>query len=286
MRFRVNHLTRYCYSEPVRLGRHWLRLRPRSQDGVQLLYFDLDVAPAPAGRSEGLDPDGNLITAVWFAEATTRLQVRCQFEVVTGRINPYHYLADPAPWPVPYAPELSRRLTPWLAAEPAAPSVAALADELRAQSADASDFVHRLNARLHQQIKREIRDTGAPQRPEETLALGIGACRDLAVLFIAVCRLSGLAARFVSGYQKGRDDVPIDAAELGRRRRYMHAWPEVFLPGGGWCGFDPTHGLAVADRHVALAAAAHPDDAAPIEGSFFGGAQSTIETELAIDVDA
>ncbi|MGB7934938.1 MAG: transglutaminase-like domain-containing protein [Gammaproteobacteria bacterium] len=103
---------------------------------------------------------------------------------------------------------------------------------------------------------------GPPQPPEVTLDRGRGACRDLAVLFITMCRLQGIAARFVSGYQA--------RAETEHPRRYLHAWPEVYLPGGGWRGYDPGHGDAVAG-------------AAPIEGSFYGaGASSSLEYELNI----
>lgn len=137
--------------------------------------------------------------------------------------------------------------------------------------------MHRLNARLHRQIRHEIRDSGQPPAPEITLRRGRGACRDLTVLFMAACRSQGLAARFVSGYQKGDGNRP---------RRYMHAWPEIYLPGGGWRGFDPTLGLAVADQHVAVAAAARPEAAAPLEGHFHGATTSTLEAEVRIDVDA
>jgi transglutaminase-like putative cysteine protease len=136
-------------------------------------------------------------------------------------------------------------------------------------------FLDGLNDMLHRDFEREIRQTGLPQPPEVTLERGRGACRDLAVLFITLCRLEGIAARFVSGYQA--------RAETGYPRRYLHAWPEVYLPGGGWRGYDPSHGSAVANTHVAVAAACNAADAAPIEGSFYGaGARSSLEYELDI----
>ena len=103
-----------------------------------------------------------------------------------------------------------------------------------------------------------------------------GACRDLTVLFMECCRSLGLAARFVSGYQEG---------DKGTDRRYMHAWAEVYLPGGGWRGFDPTHGIAVTDRHVAVASGPTPATAAPISGTFRGtGAIARMEAALRIEV--
>jgi transglutaminase-like putative cysteine protease len=285
MRFKVDHLTRYLYDAPVRLGPHRLRLRPREDEGIGVVDHALEIAPAPAGTSQSLDPDGNLVTVVWFEGIATELSVRSRFEVLTGRTNPYGFLPEPANWPAPYSLPLARRLSPWLTQAEPGDAVRGLADSLRADTRDAFEFVQVLNQWLHREIAREIREHGAAQSPDETLRLRRGACRDLAVLFIAVCRSQGLAARFVSGYQKARDPAvpPSDGSAV---RRYMHAWPEVYLPGGGWRGFDPTHGLAIADAHVALAAAAEPADAAPIEGCYYGAARSTIEIELSIEVES
>jgi len=136
------------------------------------------------------------------------------------------------------------------------------------------DFLDRLNRRLHETCSHIIRETGGPQASEYTLHQRRGSCRDLAVLFIDVCRAVGLAARFVSGYRRyGRNPA----------KRYMHAWPEVFLPGGGWRGYDPTHGVPVADFHVAVAASYEPAGAAPIQGAFFGeSVPSTMEARIQI----
>jgi transglutaminase-like putative cysteine protease len=108
-------------------------------------------------------------------------------------------------------------------------------------------FLAALNDTLRNDFEREIRERGEPQTPQVTLVWGRDACRDLAVLFMAVCRVQGITARFVSGDQA--------RAETHRDRRYLIDWPEVYLPGGGRCGFDPSHGTAVAGAHVPVAAA-------------------------------
>jgi len=288
VRFQVHHVTVYTYSRAVRLGPHWLRLRPRGDDAGRLLSFDLDIDPAPAGCSTCLDAEGNLATRVWFDGEATSLRVTSRFEVRTGRPDAYDYLPEPIPWDAPYDAALRRRLLPWIEPGHLATEVRAFGDELRAGAEDGHQFVRLLNEWLHRELSREIRDTGAAHAPETTLRLKRGACRDLAVLFVAVCRSQGLAARFVSGYQAspeqltGAKPAPADARKWPR---YMHAWPEVYLPGGGWRGFDPTRGLAVADSHVALAAAARAEDAAPVDGHFFGEARSRMSTTLRIDVD-
>ena len=133
-----------------------------------------------------------------------------------------------------------------------------------------------MNRQLFADFSHIHRDTGAPQSPAHTLQSRRGACRDLAVLFVDCCRAEGIAARFASGYQKG---------DLQSERRHLHAWPEVYLPGGGWRGFDPTHGAPVADSHVTIAAAAHPRDTMPVTGSFYGeGATSKFDFSLKIQV--
>lgn len=279
MRFKVDHITRYAYSEPVRLGTHVLRLRPRCAGGVRLLDHWVDIDPRPVRSRLLLDSDGNLVQRVAFDGLTAHLTVGSRFEIETSSAAADDQPRDPAIGGGAYAAQMQRRLAPWIDVDDGRGSgVAAIALEVGATSADAFDFVARLNRHLFGRIEREIRETGAPQSPERTLSLGRGACRDLTVLFCAICRQHGLAARFVSGYQKGRESAD------GLQRRWMHAWPEVYLPGDGWCGFDPTHGEPVADAHVALAAAARPEDAAPIEGSYFGAARSMMTTELNIDV--
>ncbi len=277
MEFWVRHETVYTYDRPVRLGPHVLRLRPRCDAAATLVHHELRVEPEPAGRCDCLDLEGNWISRVWFLGETRRLAIYSEFQVRTLRVNPYDYLPESAPGPgVCYADPDLTRLRPWIDAADPGPETRALAAELWDQSADMADFLHRLNAHLRNHFTRGPRETGHPLSPAETLRRRHGACRDLAVLFIAVCRTRGIAARFVSGYQEGDGDRP---------HRAMHAWPEVYLPGGGWRGFDPTHGLAVADGHVAVAAAAESADATPVAGGYVGEAHAALKTEVRIHVE-
>jgi transglutaminase-like putative cysteine protease len=152
------------------------------------------------------------------------------------------------------------------------PAVQNFAETLASESGWAAlPFLEHLSQTLFRRFHRNIRIEGAAQAPARTLATGRGACRDLTVLFMAAC----LAARFVSGYQAHADTPGGD--------RHLHAWPEVFLRDAGWRGFDPTHGIAVTDGHVALCAA--PDQAAtmPIEGGFYGdGVTATLDYQVRI----
>jgi len=278
MHFEVEHITNYTYSRRVHLGSHVLRLTPRCDGSQQLLDYSCKVSPGPSLQSSALDAEGNVVTRLWFIGETPQLRIASTFRLETLQDNPYDYLLEtPATrLPMPY----NEREAPLLAAYryPGTPptGVITLARQLAKRTGQNTlAFLNDLNDMLHRDIEREIRPTGPPQPPEVTLKRGTGACRDLAVLFIALCRLQGIAARFVSGYQA--------RAEIERPRRYLHAWPEVYLPGGGWRGYDPSHGGAVANAHVAVAAACNATDAAPIEGSFYGaGASSSLEYELVI----
>ena len=139
------------------------------------------------------------------------------------------------------------------------------------------DFLNQLTTRLHRSTEKVTRTEPGIQSPAETLSTQRGACRDLALVFMVACRQVGVPARFVSGYQQGDPDEP---------RRDLHAWAEVFLPGFGWRGYDPTHGLAVADAHVAVAASALPQNAASITGTFRGtDATSTLEHLITLQTE-
>src|SRR5262249_7931254 len=129
-------------------------------------------------------------------------------------------------------------------------------------------FLDRLNQTLYARTDRHIRPSGPARTPAETLDRASGACRDLALLFIEACRCVGLASRFVSGYQAAHDTPD--------QRRHLHAWAETFLPGQGWCGWDPMHGVRVNDSHVALCAAPDQAGTMPVDGSYsFSGKQLT-----------
>jgi transglutaminase-like putative cysteine protease len=222
------------------------------------------------------------VTRLWFIGTTSELRIASTARLLTLHNNPYDYIVDtPATGlPLPYNEAEAPLLAAYRYPGNPAPEITRLATQLARQTDNNTlAFLGVLNEYLHTQFRREIREQDAPQDPGHTLARRRGACRDLAVLFIAVCRTQGIAARFVSGYQA--------RAETRRKRRYMHAWPEVYIPGGGWRGYDPSHGTAVADAHVSVAAACQPAGATPIDGSYYAtGAQSEMSYELRIHTDA
>lgn len=277
MFFHIKHVTRFAYSAPVFCEPLTVRLRPRCDAAQRLARYAVRTDPQPAGSAEIVEADGHTALCVWFNALTCDLAIAATSLVETLRANPFDYLVEPSALRLPfeYAPELAATLAPYRVPCDAAPELAALsADVQTAAAADTLEFLRLLNARLHESIERERRPIGLVFPASETLARGRGACRDLAALFVELCRHAGLAARFVSGYEAGGDDDGQHA---------LHAWAEVYVPGGGWRGYDPSVGLAVADRHVALAAGRLPAAAAATAGTFRSStARSRLETQVIV----
>ena len=280
MRFQASHTTQFRYSGPVFLELHEIRLRPRSDSWQRLERFSVVVKPAPSLLTETVDAEGNDVAYAWFLEPTDALTVKTKFSVETLRANPFDYLTlgeGPTRLPVEYPSAVRKHLS----------------EALRVSKSDATatrqlvrsivnrglkqpiPFLGALNEEIHQRFRVVVREHGGPLAPAETLQERNVACRDMAALFMACCRTVGIAARFVSGYQEQRNSSG---------KRYMHAWVEVYLPGGGWRGYDPTLGLCVSNRHIAVAASTDPTHAAPIRGSFRGDAVARpIEAEITIE---
>ena len=261
----LSHRTRYEFSRPVFLEPHLLRLLPRPDACQRVRALEVEVSPEPAGRSLCTDLSGNAVLSVWFSGMTDHLDVHVTASVETLRVNPFDYLleARQSVLPVPFAPGEALVAAPCLAHTGLSDgAAAALAARLIRDGADTPQaFTLALLGWMAENLVSTAREEPGLMSPDAVLAAGEGACRDLALCYIAACRHAGIPARFVSGYHEGDPE---------REERDLHAWAEAWLPGGGWRGFDPSLGLAVADRHVAVAAAADPADAAPVVGTFRG----------------
>jgi len=277
MRIAVTHSTIYRYDAPVYQEPHTFRLRPREDGAQHLLSWALEIFPSPAGRAECLDQDGNVVVEAWFEGPLDQMAVKSSFTVETLRENPFDFQLSPlelGSLPMRFGEPLRSAMAPYLGAG----SEAAPVRELARSVADGTGwktlaFLAALNTDLFERVRHVVRDGGLPLAPEVTLERGEASCRDLAVLFCAACRAVGIPARFVSGYE--REAALQDQA-------HMHAWAEVYLPGGGWRGYDPSQGLAVYTAHVSVAAAADPRLAAPVSGTFRG--RAAVKMEFAIEM--
>ncbi|MGF1521238.1 MAG: transglutaminase domain-containing protein [Leptolyngbyaceae cyanobacterium] len=282
MRYQISHTTAYSYSQAIFLGSHTLRLRPRSDALQTLKQFSVTIDPTPEIVSDQIDLLGNVCTEISFLNASlTALKIQTHAEVETHCTNPFNYLLEP--WattlPIDYPNSILVGLTPYLQQPLTAPIAATVSDLAQKLVHEAegnlSHFLTLLNQRIYDRCAYVVREQGAPLPASVTWQNQQGTCRDFAVLFMEVCRSVGVAARFVSGYQEGDPE---------QANHDLHAWIEVYIPGGGWRGFDPTHGLAVTDRHIALAVGAYPKQAAPVTGSIREGqlVKSTLETQISV----
>jgi len=276
-RWAIRHETLNRYSTAVVFAPHVLRLNPRT-DRVRTLSRHLWITPSPVEVVDGSDDFGNSYTRVCFDSSSAgelKIETRVEVEVCAGsQVLPQRAL-PPLPWTPPSADSFCAFRRPDGNAE-----VATLAQRLASEVSGAPiSFFQHLNSTLYAMIDRQIRVEGAAQTPDQTLALGRGACRDLTVLYLAVCRTLGVAGRFVSGYQ-GQEASPDG-------KRHLHAWPEVFVPEYGWLGWDPTHGVPAGPGHVALAAAPEQAQTMPVDGGFyFNGPTVTSTLDYSITFEA
>lgn len=277
MKFDISHQIWWRYDRPVFLEPMTIRLRPRCDGSLQLLDWRLTFQTQPAGTCHGLDAFNNAVSLVWFGEQHDTLALTASSSVETSRENPFDYLLTGEDAPnlhLHYDDDLRNWLLPYRHRACLDGRIERWAVDLSAASGGTQAFLSLLTETMFNDFDRENREDGSAFTPARTFESRCGACRDLAVLFIDACRAVGIASRFVSGYvyepdREGSSD--------------LHAWAEVYLPGAGWRGYDPSLGLAVADRHIPLAAAPEPNAAAPTTGTFRGTAANSM-IEYQIDV--
>lgn len=279
MLFHIRHNLTYTYGRAVFLEPMTLRLTPRQDASQRLLVHRLAIQPQPAGLSHVVEPDGTDATVGWFDSTHQTLTIAMEAVVHTLRDNPFDWIVtDPGVRQLPavYRPEEAQSLAPCLGVDPEAPGVAGWARQLAEEMGDdTAAFLSHLADQIHHGFAHVGRPDGDPFTPTETLEGRRGACRDTAMLFVEACRALGLASRFVSGYSMHH---PPEVSE-----HELHAWAEVYLPGAGWRGYDPSLGLAVADGHVVLAATPDHRLAAPVSGMFRGtGATCQMRYDLTV----
>ncbi|MBB3350633.1 uncharacterized protein (DUF2126 family)/transglutaminase-like putative cysteine protease [Rhizobium sp. BK049] len=282
----IYHLTHYTYDKPVRLGPQIIRLKPASHSKTRVLSHSLKVTPSNHFVNLQQDPYGNYLARYVFPDPVTEFKIEVDLVADMTVYNPFDFFVEEeaTKWPFDYPETIREDLSIYMTPEPAGPRLKALLPTLDWSPGQPTiDMVVGLNARLQRQIGYVIRMEAGVQTPEETLENAKGSCRDTSWLLVQILRHLGLAARFVSGYLiqltpdlkalDGPSGTEVDFTDL-------HAWAEVYLPGAGWVGLDPTSGLLTGESHIPLAATPHYRNAAPISGGYFGEA----ETEFAFDM--
>jgi uncharacterized protein (DUF2126 family)/transglutaminase-like putative cysteine protease len=268
----LNHKTSYHYDRRIALSAQVVRLRPAPHCRTPILSYSMTVTPKAHFINWQQDPFSNYLGRLVFPEKTDRFEVEVDLVADMIVINPFDFFLEPdaETFPFGYEPSLKTDLGPYLAREPAGEQLKAYLATIDRSPRPTIDFFVDLNQQLSQAIKYLIRMEPNVQSCEKTLTLGSGSCRDSAWLMVNILRHLGLAARFVSGYliQLTQDVKSLDGPS-GPEADFtdLHAWTEVYIPGAGWVGMDPTSGLFAGEGHIPLACSPEPQSAAPITGA-------------------
>ena len=267
----LSHTTHYRYDRLVQLGPQVIRLRPAPHSRTQVLSYSQRVEPALHFINWQQDPFANYQARLVFPEPATEFKITIDLVVEMAVYNPFDFFLEPRAenFPFLYDAAQQQELAPYLAKAPLTPLLQRYLGEVNRQQQRTIDFLVGINQKLWKDIAYTIRLEPGVQTPEETLTLRSGSCRDSGWLLVQLLRHLGLAARFVSGYliQLAPDVKALDGPS-GPEKDFtdLHAWCEVFLPGAGWIGLDPTSGLLAGEGHIPLACTPQPSSAAPVEG--------------------
>jgi transglutaminase-like putative cysteine protease len=266
-RYQIVHRTVYTYSGPVQLCSHALRLRPREGHNLRIESSRITIQPDASLRWHR-DVEDNSVAMARFTARADRLLIESNLIIQQYDQEPLDFLVEEyaVSYPFAYAPEDCFVLGAYLLAGPAS-HAGTLAPWMSTiwqpgEAIESYVLLQRLDRAIPELVSYRQREEPGVQTPAETLVCLTGSCRDLAFLFMEAAKLLGFAARFVSGYSC-TSHAADDAGST-------HAWAEVFLPGAGWKGFDPTRGEIVGENHISVAVGRLPHSVPPIAGSFIG----------------
>ena len=280
-RIRIIHNTEYHYQEPVTFGPHRALLRPREGHDVHIDSSVLEIEPK-ANVRWWRDIYGNSIAMLTFAEPGKKLRVFSQIDVDHYDDNPVDFVIESgaASYPFQYAANEQVELVLYrLPSYPYdGPALQNWLLELYrpGQLIGTFELLNNLNTRIFESFRYSRREESGVQLPCQTLALETGSCRDYAVLMMEAARHLGFGARFVTGY------IQMGEGQHGA----THAWTEIYLPGAGWCGFDPTNNKLVGFEHVSVAVAAEHAKASPLSGTWEGPSGAVERLEASVQVVA
>jgi len=272
IRVAINHKTEYRFDRLVEVSPHVVRLRPAPHTRTPIESYSLKVLPQEHFLNWQQDPFGNYLARLVFPDPVREMSFEVDLVAEIVVINPFDFFVEKYAehYPFKYPPGLRKELAPYLEITEDGPRLRHWLDGVDRSRQEVNNFLVDLNKRLEQCIDYTIRMEPGIQSCEETLEKALGSCRDTGWLLVQILRHLGLAARFVSGYllQLTPDEKPLDGpAGTDHDFTDLHAWAEVYVPGAGWLGLDPTSGLFAGEGHIPLACTPHPVSAAPITGA-------------------
>lgn len=277
MNFNIIHETTYLFSDEVFLEPHYLRFRPKQTPFINVTNYSMVLKSLPEGHSVIEDEEHNVVDFCWFGELTNSLTITVKSSLQTKAYNPFNFLIYPDSFntiPFTYTEHQYQILYASLQKVVLPAELVNYSDAiLDACDFNTITFVTNLTKQIHHDFTVEYREDGPPLSANDTYNIKKGSCRDLSWMQISLLRNYGVAARFVSGY------FYFDMEEPSYE---LHAWIEVFIPGIGWLGFDPSHGILTGNTHFPIASSAIPENTMPVSGGIRGSATSQLITNLTI----
>lgn len=273
-RYKIIHRTYYNYSQAVKLGPHTLLLRPREDYELRIESFSLKSTPQ-AKISWHRDIEGNSVATINFTQTVRHLMIESEVILQQYNDSPLDFIVSPYAlnYPFKYENDDQTILFPYmvLPVEGTKKLINNWIYNIYKPNEQIQTYtlLSRITEHIYKSFSYTIREEPGVQTSQQTLSLGSGSCRDFALLFMDIVRCLGLASRFVSGYLY----APMMSAQIGS----THAWAEVYIPGAGWKGFDPTIGKIVGIDHIPVAVSRLPESVPPIAGYFSGIAESSLD---------
>lgn len=278
MKFKIVHDTTYLFNDKVFLEPHYLRFRPKNTPFIDVKNFSISLKSEPEGHRVMADEEHNMVDFYWFEKLTDSLTISVESSLQIKDYNPFNFIIHPDSFntiPFTYSEHQYQILYASLQKVAIAKELADYANAvLQTSHFNTIAFLTNLTTQIHKDFTVEYRENGPPLSPDNTFSIKKGSCRDLSWMQINMLRNYGIATRFVSGYFYFETEKPIYE---------LHAWIEVFIPGTGWLGFDPSHGILTGNTHFAVASSAIPENTMPVSGGIRGSATSKLITRLIIE---
>ena len=264
-RVKLKHSTRYTYDNLVTLSPQLVRLRPAPHCRTEIESYTLNIKPSEHLIHWQQDPFNNYVARIIFSNAIQEMSLDVEIIANLSPINPFDFYTEDyaSQWPFEYTAEQKLDLSPYLTAQETGPEIAQFLASLPSASTEIIHFLLTVNQQILNRIGYIERLESGVQHSNDSLTKGTGSCRDSAWLLVQVFRHLGLAARFVSGYSIL---LASDTTSVQQDTTDLHAWTEVYIPGAGWIGLDPTSGLLAAEGYIPLCCTRTPESAAPISG--------------------